>query len=67
MSPFMNMAINKEYGQTQTVAGIAWTIKQFTNKVIGDQCKERRENKMTHESIEYEKTFIRALGASKIV
>ena len=64
----MNMAFNKEYGQTRTVvAGIAWTIKQFTNKVIGDQCKERRENKMTHESIEYEKTFIRALGASKIV
>ena len=67
MSPFMNMAINKEYGQTQTVAGIAWTIKQFTNKIIRDQCKERRENKMTHKSIEYEKTCIRAFGVSKVV
>ena len=46
MSLIMDIAINKEYDHTRTVAGIACTVKQFVNKIIGNQSKERTENIM---------------------
>ena len=33
MSPFMNMAVNN-MEQDWTVAGIAWTVKQFTDNTM---------------------------------
>ena len=33
-------------GYTRTLAGIAWTVKQFTYKAIGHQRKERTEDIM---------------------
>ena len=48
---YHNTAINKEYGQIRTVAGIAWTVKQFTNKIIGNQRKERTEDTMRDRGI----------------